>query len=608
MSLSVAPPGSSAAISRALILEVAEVEDEAEIFELSLHNKGLRSMLGLSRCVRLRVLDLSFNGIQCVEGLDALIDLRELRLYANELVRVDGLGRCVKLQAVLLHDNRLGTGGGASRPGTAAGGATILSCFAGLTQLATLRLDSNPRLGTEGLARLRLDQLPALADLDVSSTRVGSVLPFVALRSLQQLRAEHNELRELVPLASLSLLEELHLGHNELRGGALAALAGLLEVLDLSHNSLLTLESVLALTRKALPELAELRLTGNAVCAEPQLVAALRRQLHTEKLLLDEISLGELAEAGGAHPDASGGAHDGARALAEGGAHDGAAPPVPTTALHPEEDEAVYGDEDEAHAALSLQCVVAAGAMANTPVIEGVSEGVSEGVTEGVCLMNDEPETMPTEAAAVNGLALPLVPPNSLHSHREGVPFASLAAHRAAFVPTEEEEETPADVAGLPSPPMAVQSRVLDTTRRVAAPPPPVPPPMPPELMALLDQHETALAKRLGQKPPAPVNRTTIASADATDANRRGYAAAPRTLAQHVIVSETNEADEPADATLADEADEAGGAGLKVFNDGHACAAAEATEAAAAVVGGYPAPAPQSPLQPKQREVAAPVK
>jgi hypothetical protein len=104
-------------------------------------------MLGLSRCVRLRVLDLSFNGIQCVEGLDALIDLRELRLYANELVRVDGLGRCVKLQAVLLHDNRLGTGGGASRPGTAAGGATILSCFAGLTQLATLRLDSNPRLG-----------------------------------------------------------------------------------------------------------------------------------------------------------------------------------------------------------------------------------------------------------------------------------------------------------------------------------------------------------------------------------------------------------------------------------------------------------------------------
>ena len=114
MSLTVAPPGSSAAISRAQILEVAEVEDEAEIFELSLHNKGLRSMLGLSRCVLLRVLDLSFNGIQCVEGLDALIDLRELRLYANELVRVDGLGRCVKLQAVLLHDNRLGTGGGAS--------------------------------------------------------------------------------------------------------------------------------------------------------------------------------------------------------------------------------------------------------------------------------------------------------------------------------------------------------------------------------------------------------------------------------------------------------------------------------------------------------------
>ena len=98
--------------------------------------------------------------------------------------------------------------------------------------------------------------------------------------------------------------------------------------------------------------------------------------------------------------------------------------------------------------------------------------------------------------------------------------------------------------------------------------------------------------------------RTTIASADASDANRRGYAAAPRTLAQHVIVSEPDESDEPdapadaaappADATMADETDEAAGAGLKFFNDGHACAAAEATEAAAAIVGGYPAPAPQS--------------
>ena len=72
----------AAAISSASILAAAQVDDEPA-YELSLHHTGLRSMLGLSRCVRLRVLDLSFNALRAIEGLDALGDLRELKVYAT---------------------------------------------------------------------------------------------------------------------------------------------------------------------------------------------------------------------------------------------------------------------------------------------------------------------------------------------------------------------------------------------------------------------------------------------------------------------------------------------------------------------------------------------
>ena len=138
----------AAAVSRAAILEAAQCEDESEAYELSLHHTGLRSMLGLSKCVRLRVLDLSFNSLRSIEGLDALGDLRELRLYANEITHIYGLQRVVKLQTLLLHDNRLGAD---CNPG----GEGLLA----LTQLDTLHVGTNHRLGSAGLSELRLDQL-----------------------------------------------------------------------------------------------------------------------------------------------------------------------------------------------------------------------------------------------------------------------------------------------------------------------------------------------------------------------------------------------------------------------------------------------------------------
>ena len=156
----------AAAISSASILAAAQVDDEAEAYELSLHHTGLRSMLGLSRCVRLRVLDLSFNALRAIEGLDALGDLRELKVYANEIAHIAGLDVNIKLQTLLLHDNRLGgTDGNSRTDGNSSGGALL-----NLTQLATLRIDTNPRLGPKGIAALRLDCLPGLTELDASAT------------------------------------------------------------------------------------------------------------------------------------------------------------------------------------------------------------------------------------------------------------------------------------------------------------------------------------------------------------------------------------------------------------------------------------------------------
>jgi protein phosphatase 1 regulatory subunit 7 len=95
-----------AGISRALIVERSlGEEDERNVYELSFHNAALRSMLGLSGCVRLRLLDLSFNQIRVVEGIDTLVDLRELRLYGNAIQHVGGLACLRSLKVLLLLHN-----------------------------------------------------------------------------------------------------------------------------------------------------------------------------------------------------------------------------------------------------------------------------------------------------------------------------------------------------------------------------------------------------------------------------------------------------------------------------------------------------------------------
>eukprot|EP00908_Phaeocystis_cordata_P027404 Transcript_997.p1 GENE.Transcript_997~~Transcript_997.p1 ORF type:complete len:572 (-),score=132.92 Transcript_997:3-1718(-) len=241
---------STAAVSRALIAEKSRGEDESSIYELSLHNSGLCSMLGLSRCVRLRMLDLSFNQIRAIEGLDALVELRELRLYGNLLQLVSGLDGLRSLQTLQLHNNQL------EPPAVVGAGLSQMA------QLATLRIDSNEAFGAGGVAGLQLAPLGQLTRLHASGIGLGSThaLKGSAGGALEHLELERNGLSELSGLASMRKLQELQLGWNELAAAALPALRGLaaLATLRLEGNRLESLRGL-----PPLPRLQELHVAQN---------------------------------------------------------------------------------------------------------------------------------------------------------------------------------------------------------------------------------------------------------------------------------------------------------------------------------------------------------
>ena len=216
LALAVCPTASGSAPTGAMSITPELIADRAgddgnssELYELSFHNIGLVSSAGLDGCVKLRVLDLSFNALVTVEGLEALVDLRELRLYANRLTLVSGLESNTRLQVLLLHDNRLG---GAVAEGMGAGASTAsaaarLVLLPRLAHLSTLRVDCNPRLGPEGVHGLGLENLPALTELDAGGVRMGAC-PYVmaALQAATELKLERNEISDLTPLGCLGRL------------------------------------------------------------------------------------------------------------------------------------------------------------------------------------------------------------------------------------------------------------------------------------------------------------------------------------------------------------------------------------------------------------------
>ena len=190
-------------ITASQIRERAQADDEAAIYELSLHALELTSSVGLERCLKLRSLDLSFNSIRAIEGLELLTDLRELKLHCNRIERVAGLDSLRGLQTLMLHHNALAPvavaadadagcsaclsscgsksaiTGTASRRRAAGSSLTSRSLFSGigaaaatsaesssssplpaLAELTVLRLDFNPQLGVAGIAQLQARLTP----------------------------------------------------------------------------------------------------------------------------------------------------------------------------------------------------------------------------------------------------------------------------------------------------------------------------------------------------------------------------------------------------------------------------------------------------------------
>lgn len=189
-------------------------------------------------CVRLRSLDLSFNALTSIEPLPTLPDLRQLKLYGNQIGSVRGLAGCPALETLSIHANRLQPGNGdSSSPGES---------LASLQQLATLRIDSNPRLGDGGVHALQLAALPRLTELNASGVGLTSTEALRGVRALTTLQLDRNRLGSpmgvppLSPLSALSTasrsLSELHLGWNGLRDASLAALAPLSSLITLRLN------------------------------------------------------------------------------------------------------------------------------------------------------------------------------------------------------------------------------------------------------------------------------------------------------------------------------------------------------------------------------------
>ena len=282
-------------ISRALIFERSlGEEDERNVYELSFHNATLCSMLGLSGCVRLRLLDLSFNQIRTIEGIDTLVELRELRLYGNALQHVGGLACLRSLKVLLLHNNAL-------EP------PVLDMGLAQLTQLATLRVDGNEQLGAEGVAGLHLARLPQLTQLHASGvglqvtpqllqaaltftlilaltlplaliptptptlTPNQATQPLREAAALEHLELERNGLTELGGLGGMRRLQEAQLGWNALTDSTLPALRALptLAILRLEGNRLQRLAGL-----PTLPKLQELHLAHNQIDALDGLAAA----------------------------------------------------------------------------------------------------------------------------------------------------------------------------------------------------------------------------------------------------------------------------------------------------------------------------------------------
>uniref|UniRef100_A0A8D2NTD5 Leucine-rich repeat and coiled-coil domain-containing protein 1 n=1 Tax=Zosterops lateralis melanops TaxID=1220523 RepID=A0A8D2NTD5_ZOSLA len=176
-------PGELSLMDRG-VKSLRDVSLSSELHTLNAHCNLIATIQGLDHLRKLQHLDLSSNRIRRMEGLDSLAELRTLSLSCNLLTKVEGLEKLFNLTTLNLSYNRIHDLSG-FRPlhGTrhkishiylhsncVSNINHLLQCMKGLHCLTNLTLDrngkANPVCHTAGYRETVLQSLPQLTALD----------------------------------------------------------------------------------------------------------------------------------------------------------------------------------------------------------------------------------------------------------------------------------------------------------------------------------------------------------------------------------------------------------------------------------------------------------
>ncbi|KAG8458501.1 hypothetical protein KFE25_003036 [Diacronema lutheri] len=300
---------------------------------------------GLGRLSALHTLSLDRNPLTDA-GLIALqlhanTQLTTLRVSATRITSLAPLARCGRLETLEANGNAICSLEGA----TAAWGALVELQLSGnriadLRPLRSLRRLAVLHLNSNGLRSItRLPPLPALVELQLSANQLESIAPLAPRAPIADVagaaerdpaptdgsgaqpapRAPRPGVRPGSRPSSAMPAPSAHAGEATRAGAARkaeptkdsggACAFPSLEVLDVSRNQLADLADACAALR-ALPELAELRLSGNPLCTHEALGTSLGSALGERLRVLDDVELvdaqrsGETAAARGDAPGA----------------------------------------------------------------------------------------------------------------------------------------------------------------------------------------------------------------------------------------------------------------------------------------------------------------
>jgi Leucine-rich repeat (LRR) protein len=268
--------------------------DLPALTRLSVHGRGVESVLGLQNVTELESLALGNNDIQDLSPLSGMSSLKELFFENNAVTDLGPLADLTGLTWLGMANNEVAD----------------LSPLSATTQLVHLTIVNNsvvdlgPLSGNTGMTHLfvsgnRIEDLSAVAGMAslnllwASSNEIADVAALAGLSQLSDLLLDGNEITQISALSTLTSLARLHVGENPIVDlEPLSNLSGLgilgvraLPMADLSPISQLT-------------GLSHLFLSGNEL-TDITLLAGLTQleQVRLDTNLLSDITvLGDLAE------------------------------------------------------------------------------------------------------------------------------------------------------------------------------------------------------------------------------------------------------------------------------------------------------------------------